>query len=66
MAHEFHVAPEIVVAIIGVETSYGRVTGKYRVLDASTPWVPLPPREKFFRGELAQFLGFGDAGFPSR
>lgn len=65
VAHEFHVAPEIVVAIIGVETSYGRVTGKYRVLDALyTLGFHYPPREKFFRGELAQFLGFGDAEFP--
>ena len=31
---ETGVAPEYVVAIIGVETFYGRITGKYRVLDA--------------------------------
>ena len=64
-AAEFHVAPEIVVAIIGVETSYGRITGKYRVLDALyTLAFHYPAREKFFRGELGQFLAFGDSEFP--
>ncbi|HEV7609560.1 MAG TPA: lytic murein transglycosylase B [Steroidobacteraceae bacterium] len=51
------VAPEYVVAIIGVETFYGRITGKYRVLDAlATLAFDYPPRADFFRGELAQFI----------
>ena len=51
------VAPEYVVAIIGVETFYGRITGKYRVLDALTTLsFDYPPRAEFFRGELAQFI----------
>jgi membrane-bound lytic murein transglycosylase B len=51
------VAPEYVVAIIGVETYYGRITGKYRVLDALTTLAfDYPPRADFFRGELAQFI----------
>jgi membrane-bound lytic murein transglycosylase B len=51
------VAPEYVVAIIGVETFYGRITGKYRVLDAlATLAFDYPPRAEFFRGELAQFI----------
>jgi membrane-bound lytic murein transglycosylase B len=51
------VAPEYIVAIIGVETFYGRITGKYRVLDAlSTLAFDYPPRAEFFRGELAQFI----------
>ena len=33
-ASEYRVAPEVVVAIIGVETSYGRITGSFRVIDA--------------------------------
>jgi membrane-bound lytic murein transglycosylase B len=54
---ETGVAPEYVVAIIGVETFYGRITGKYRVLDAlSTLAFDYPPRAEFFRGELAQFI----------
>jgi len=54
---ETGVAPEYVVAIIGVETFYGRITGKYRVLDAlATLAFDYPPRGDFFRGELAQFI----------
>jgi membrane-bound lytic murein transglycosylase B len=51
------VAPEYVVAIIGVETFYGRVTGKHRVLDAlATLAFDYPPRSAFFRAELAHFI----------
>ena len=54
---ETGVAPEYVVAIIGVETFYGRITGKYRVLDAlSTLAFDYPPRSEFFRSELQQFI----------
>jgi membrane-bound lytic murein transglycosylase B len=54
---ETGVAPEYVVAIIGVETFYGRITGKYRVLDALTTLAfDYPPRAEFFRSELAQFI----------
>lgn len=48
---------EILVGIIGVETYYGRITGGYRVLDAlATLAFYYPPRSKFFRSELEQFL----------
>lgn len=48
---------EIMVAIIGVETYYGRITGGHRVLDAlATLAFYYPPRQKFFRSELEQFL----------
>lgn len=53
----FGVPPEYVVAILGVETRYGRITGSYRVLDAlATLAFDYPPRAAFFRGELTQFL----------
>jgi membrane-bound lytic murein transglycosylase B len=51
------VAPEVIAAIVGVETFYGRITGRYRVLDAlATLAFDYPARAPFFRGELAQFL----------
>jgi membrane-bound lytic murein transglycosylase B len=51
------VPPEIIVGILGVETFYGRITGRYRVIDAlSTLAFEYPPRSRFFTGELEQFL----------
>jgi membrane-bound lytic murein transglycosylase B len=48
---------EILVGIIGVETYFGRITGKYRVIDALTTLAfDYPPRSAFFRRELEQFL----------
>ncbi|MFP6836971.1 MAG: lytic murein transglycosylase B [Pseudomonadales bacterium] len=54
---EYGIPAEYVVAIIGVETRYGRVAGSYRVVDAlATLAFDYPPRAKFFRGELTEFL----------
>ena len=54
---EYGVPAEIIVAIIGVETSYGGNTGSYRVIDAlSTLAFDYPPRAPFFRKELREFL----------
>lgn len=51
------VAPEYIAAILGVETYYGRLTGNFRVLDAlATLAFDYPPRAKFFREELEQYL----------
>jgi len=57
IAAERGVAPEYIVAIIGVETKYGRIMGRYRVLDAlATLAFDYPPRGEFFRKELEEFL----------
>jgi membrane-bound lytic murein transglycosylase B len=54
---ETGVSVEMIVGIIGVETYYGRITGKDRVLDAlATLAFHYPPRAKFFRGQLVEFL----------
>ncbi|MET0089193.1 MAG: lytic murein transglycosylase B [Candidatus Thiodiazotropha sp.] len=51
------VTPEMIVAIIGVETRYGRFTGRHRVIDALTTLAfGYPRRAKFFRNELEEFL----------
>jgi membrane-bound lytic murein transglycosylase B len=51
------VPAEVILAITGVETFYGEITGKHRVIDAlSTLAFDYPPRSTFFRGELEQFL----------
>lgn len=47
----------IIVAIIGVETVYGRHTGDFRVADTLTTLAfDYPDRAPYFRGELEQFL----------
>jgi membrane-bound lytic murein transglycosylase B len=59
------VPPEIVVAIIGVETYYGRYIGSFRVIDAlATLAFDYPRRAPFFRGELREFVQLAhDQGF---
>jgi membrane-bound lytic murein transglycosylase B len=53
----YGVPEEIIVAIIGVETEYGRNMGGFRVLEAlSTLAFLYPPRAEFFRTELEQFF----------
>ncbi len=54
---EFGVPAEVVVAIIGVETNYGRNTGNYNVIDALTTLAfDYPPRAPFFRAELENYF----------
>jgi len=50
---ETGVPPEMVLGIVGVESYFGRITGKHRVVDALvTLGFDYPPRSKFFRSEL--------------
>ncbi|MEO9078060.1 MAG: lytic murein transglycosylase B [Rhodanobacter sp.] len=54
---EYGVAPQYLVAIIGVETNYGRIVGRYKVLDALvTLAFYYPPRAPFFREQLKALL----------
>ena len=68
----YGVPAEIIVAIVGVETSYGGYVGKHRVLDALYTLAFRYPRsgnperaayehrrEQFFRDELAQLFALG-------
>jgi membrane-bound lytic murein transglycosylase B len=53
----YGVPAEIIVAIIGVETAYGKVTGNYRTADALyTLAFFYPKRADFFQQELAEFI----------
>jgi peptidoglycan lytic transglycosylase B len=57
VAKETGVAAHVIVGILGAETYFGRITGKYRVVDAlSTLAFDYPPRASYFRAELEQFL----------
>ncbi|WP_197495715.1 lytic murein transglycosylase B [Acidihalobacter yilgarnensis] len=53
----YGVPPQVVTAIIGVESFYGRRMGGFPVLDTlATLGFDYPPRADFFRRQLAQFL----------
>ena len=53
---------QVITAIIGVETFYGRITGKYRVLDSlATLGFRHARRGKFFKRELSHFLALAHA-----
>ncbi len=63
-SEKFGVDPQVIVAIIGVETFYGRITGGYRVLDALATLSFYYPdtgndRSGFFSRELMNFMLLG-------
>lgn len=57
VADRHGVEPEVVLAIVGIESLFGQRMGRYRVLDSlSTLAFAYPPRSSFFAGELEAFL----------
>lgn len=57
VARQYGVPAHVIAAIIGVETRYGRHMGNDRVLDSlATLAFDYPPRQSFFRRELASFI----------
>ncbi|MDO6613813.1 lytic murein transglycosylase B [Shewanella sp. 1_MG-2023] len=56
-ADKFQVDPQIIVAIIGIETFYGGYMGNYKVQDALyTLGFYYPPRATFFRSEFGNLM----------
>ena len=54
---EYGVPKEIITAILGVETRYGKVMGGYKVIDSlTTLGFDYPRRAKFFKKELIEFF----------
>jgi membrane-bound lytic murein transglycosylase B len=59
-AQRYGVQPELLLAIVGVESLFGQRMGRYRVLDAlGTLAFAYPPRSAFFASELETFLLLG-------
>lgn len=53
----YKVSPQVIIAILGIETLYGRGIGKYPVWDTlATLAFHYPARQTFFRKELTQYL----------
>lgn len=56
-SERFAVDPEMILAILGIESLFGERMGTYRVVDAlSTLAFAYPPRADFFAGELESFF----------
>jgi membrane-bound lytic murein transglycosylase B len=56
-AAKYQVEPQIIVAIIGIETFYGQYTGNYPVIDALyTLGFYYEPRASFFRKEFGELM----------
>lgn len=54
---QYGVAKEMILAILGIETRYGRHAGKHRVVDAlATLGFDYPPRATFFRSQLKELF----------
>jgi len=71
-AKQFSVDEEIIVAIIGVETFYGRITGNYRTIDALVtlgfyyPQNLSSDRSPFFSRELMHYIKLAsEEGLPA-
>ncbi|ORF26614.1 lytic murein transglycosylase B [Snodgrassella alvi] len=57
VSKRYGVAPQLLVAIVGIETNYGNTMGSYRVADAlTTLGYHYPRRAEYFQRELSEFL----------
>lgn len=64
-SQKYGVPPEVIVALWGMETSYGKNTGGFSVISALATLAYEGRREKFFRAELMNALEIIDEGHIS-
>jgi membrane-bound lytic murein transglycosylase B len=62
VAERYHVQPRFIVALWGVESDYGRLTGNFNVLAALATLAYDGRRSSYFRKELLQALRIVDEG----
>lgn len=62
VAERYHVQPRFIVALWGVESDYGRLTGNFNVLAALATLAYDGRRSAYFRKELLQALRIVDEG----
>jgi len=62
VAAEYGVQPRFIVALWGIETSYGRITGGYPVIESLATLAHDGRRSDFFRAELMNALKILDQG----
>lgn len=62
VAERYHVQPRFIVALWGVESNYGRLTGNFNVLAALATLAYDGRRSAYFRKELLQALRIVDEG----
>ena len=65
VAERFRVQPRFIIALWGVESDYGRLTGEFNVLAALATLAYDGRRSAYFRKELLQALRIVDAGHIS-
>lgn len=62
VSRKYGVQPQYIVALWGVETKYGKVTGEYPVVGALSTLAYQGTRRRFFRSELIKALRILDQG----
>ncbi len=66
VAKRFAVSPRVLVAMWGIETDYGRVTGGFPVVPALATLAYDGRRSQYFRTELISALKIIDQGIPAK
>ena len=65
VSEHYGVQPQYIVALWGVETSYGKITGNFSIIDSLATLAHDGRRGEFFKGELVKALKIIDQGHIS-